>query len=194
MTSHHGTGGDPAGSGGSCPDTARDCPWRRPAPLVPTAISARCVPIHGMKAVPGSVACTIHRLVYGGRNRSVRSRLAAAISVIPASASSLGNRACRVRKARSDRPRASGEYVGMSVTPTAATRGGPASAGSCPHGRLPRRCARRGAPIRRARTEEPLRLHARPESLQAAQRPFVHHKKAESISLVASSRVTITSH
>ena len=70
------------------------------------------MPIHGMKAVPGSrlLPNTLNRSIIGcGRNRSVRYRLAAAISVIPASANSLGNRSCRVRKARSDRPRASGE-------------------------------------------------------------------------------------
>ncbi len=51
-------------------------------------ISAREVPIHGMKAVPGSVALTINRSLYCRRNHSVRYRLAAALSVIPASAHS----------------------------------------------------------------------------------------------------------
>ena len=51
----------------------------------------------------------LNRALWCGRKRSVRYRLAAALSVIPASANSLGRRSCRVRKARSERPRASGE-------------------------------------------------------------------------------------
>ena len=42
---------------------------------------------------------------------------AAAMSVIPASANSLSNRSCTVRKTGSKQPRASGEYPGTSVIP-----------------------------------------------------------------------------
>ena len=61
------------------------------------------------EAVPTSGAGTAKRWLQARRNRSARYRLAAVISVIPASASSLGSRSCRIRKTRSDRPCASGE-------------------------------------------------------------------------------------
>ena len=125
-------------------------------------------PVHAMKAAPGSEAPTINRVLCCGRNRSVRYGLAAAISVISASANSLGSRSCRVRKARSDRPRASDEYAEMSVPPLAARRGAPASAGSCPRDL--------------------------PQASQGAQRPFFLAEEGEEIAVVASASVTIKSH
>ena len=48
-------------------------------------------------------------------------RLAAATVAIPASASSLTRRSWSVRKARSERPRAAGEYAAMCSMPSSAS-------------------------------------------------------------------------
>ena len=66
------------------------------------------------------------RLLGGNREAGVvrrqinlrRKRLAASTQVIPASASSFGSRSCSVRKARSQRPRASGEEAAMCSMPS----------------------------------------------------------------------------
>ena len=70
---------------------------------------AASAPANGTKAPPGSAAVTAKRRSCAGMRRPARDRFAASTVVIPASRSSRGNRRCGVPKARSMRPRASGE-------------------------------------------------------------------------------------
>ena len=117
------------------------------------------------------------------RNRFCQ-RLAASMVTIPAEASSLGRRSWRVRKARSERPQASGEYAAMWRMPSWAKARPPECAPSsrpprqrwghqnngCPGrcrarktahaGRSPRRCRESSRACPPPRPERPNRSHS----------------------------------
>ena len=110
------------------------------------------------------------------RNRFCQ-RLAASMVTIPAKASSLGRRSWRVRKARSERPRASGEYAAMWRMPSWAKARPPECAPSsrpprrrwgyqnngCPGRCRARKTARAGRSPRRCRESSRACLLPRPE-------------------------------